>query len=783
MGKVYLAEDTQLGRKVAIKTVRQILSSDIRILSRTHREGVILASLNHPALATVFEVNMTSTFLYIVQEYIDGHNLSSLIEQGNLLDESAAIKLLKEQAEALAYLHQKTIFHRDIKPENIMIDSSGKSRLMDFGLALSNNYTRITQKGEFVGTLKYCPPEVMQETDGGAPSDIYQLGLTLYSAMTGKSLFGKFESVNDFIAILFSREWENYNLVDDLSPKMATLIKACVRFEAKYRIQNGTELCRYIEEKIECSEIKPKRSIEKTAINHEKKQISNLIPPEQMILDEATLPSIDRKKTLQIIGGKAAKAVKASTKRNICVTTKRRIYFATICISLIFIMQLLLLFIEQIEPYNTPVSLPELSKKARNWAIFPNFIYIFLPSTIGTSLNFKFQPDSITTEIPKTISGSFKRVAGGWKAFINAQMMTKNKRRLSGGFLILLNERKVLSKGHITFPKSPFKIPFKVNFDFDSIYCTWKLNENLKTMIPVEKLNPDLTVLASAEIDCPDNECNISLDTLGFSGNLKLSLIVSEIPGHSKGNSTLASYEVCTNFTEVIQHSKTSKQSDMENKGERPTSASKRKKYSKSKLEELRQRAHQKYIDKDYKYSAGLYKKLYRNKYKQKQSLYYLCKSVLKDAEAPEKAIKYIKLYIKKYENNIDMQECLGKAYGLNCQFKKQILCFKKCIQSEYYDGGSIHFQLAIAYDNLCRCGNLSYHGRCQHSKMMDHANLSMKIDPRYKNKVLKLIFYSNYSLHLGRFAEEVLSKTEDGRMSDKYITEFTRRFIRDFIS
>ena len=258
MGTVFLAEDLELDRKVAIKVLKQEHRSTAGALSRTKNEGLMLSQFRHSSLASVFDMDMKSRTPYIVQEYISGQDLRSLLDKGEFLDKVQGWKLLREQADVLVYLHSKGIVHRDIKPDNIIIDDSGKSVLMDFGLALSSDMTRLTKEGSFVGTIMYCPPEVLGSKDGGERADFYQLGLVIYEAMTGLSLIGSFEDVEEFIALLYERAWESRPLDSRVPPNLAQVIKRLCRFKPQNRPEDGKALLKLIK-KVSSSKIRHSR--------------------------------------------------------------------------------------------------------------------------------------------------------------------------------------------------------------------------------------------------------------------------------------------------------------------------------------------------------------------------------------------------------------------------------------------------------------------------------------------------------------------------------------------
>jgi len=244
MGKVYLAQDLKLNRRVAIKTLRTKLDdSDGKLAARTRREGKILSRLRHSSLVPVYEMDMTASVPYIVQGYVEGKSLGQKIERGKFLTFKEGWKLFKEQAEVLSYIHQEGLLHRDIKPDNIMIDGSGTSVLMDFGLALNVEDTRLTAEDQFVGTIQYCSPEILLSGEDATPSnDVYQLGMVVYEAITGKIFIGNAKTMEELVALLAKADWDKRPLPSDVPQSLGRIIAACCKYDIKERLANGSKL-------------------------------------------------------------------------------------------------------------------------------------------------------------------------------------------------------------------------------------------------------------------------------------------------------------------------------------------------------------------------------------------------------------------------------------------------------------------------------------------------------------------------------------------------------------
>jgi TolB-like protein/Tfp pilus assembly protein PilF/predicted Ser/Thr protein kinase len=199
MGEVFLAEDTSLRRRVALKFLPPGMQRDPEALKRFVREARSAAALDHPYICHINEVVDSEGRNFIVMEYVDGQALRAKIGQGPLALEET-LRIVIEVAEALEAAHDKSIVHRDIKPENIMLTKTGHAKVMDFGLAKQlgtpaeaevggPTMTLLTSEGTTVGTLAYMSPEQLRGLDADARSDIWSLGITLYEMASGARPF------------------------------------------------------------------------------------------------------------------------------------------------------------------------------------------------------------------------------------------------------------------------------------------------------------------------------------------------------------------------------------------------------------------------------------------------------------------------------------------------------------------------------------------------------------------------------------------------------------------
>jgi serine/threonine protein kinase/Tfp pilus assembly protein PilF len=199
MGEVFLAQDTRLERKVAIKILPDKTSEDDHARKRLIREAKAAATLDHPNICTIHEVNDEGDHPFIVMQYIEGETLWSKVKD-NPLAPADVVNIGIQAAEALAEAHSHGIIHRDIKSQNVIITPRGQVKVLDFGLAkqLQNEQaidkearteTQLTGQGQILGTVGYMSPEQLRGANMDARSDLFSLGVTLYESATGKPAF------------------------------------------------------------------------------------------------------------------------------------------------------------------------------------------------------------------------------------------------------------------------------------------------------------------------------------------------------------------------------------------------------------------------------------------------------------------------------------------------------------------------------------------------------------------------------------------------------------------
>jgi len=188
MADVYLAEDQELGRRVALKLLDDRHASDEQFVERFRREAQSAAGLNHPSIVSIFDRGYAEGTYYIAMEYLDGRTLKELLVKNGPTPVPIAIDYARQILGALAFAHRNGIVHRDIKPHNIVVGTDGRLKVTDFGIARSGA-SQMTEAGSIVGTAQYLSPEQARGAPVDARSDIYSLGIVLYEMLTGKVPF------------------------------------------------------------------------------------------------------------------------------------------------------------------------------------------------------------------------------------------------------------------------------------------------------------------------------------------------------------------------------------------------------------------------------------------------------------------------------------------------------------------------------------------------------------------------------------------------------------------
>jgi serine/threonine-protein kinase len=184
MADVWLAEDQELGRRVAIKVLHERYASDAQFVERFRREATHAASLSHPNVVSIFDRGETEGSYFIVMEYVEGRTLKELIVTRGPCPVFVAVSYVRQVLAALRYAHRNGIIHRDIKPHNVIVDHEGRVKVADFGIARAGA-SQITEAGSIIGTASYLSPEQARGAPVDESSDLYSTGVVLYELLTG----------------------------------------------------------------------------------------------------------------------------------------------------------------------------------------------------------------------------------------------------------------------------------------------------------------------------------------------------------------------------------------------------------------------------------------------------------------------------------------------------------------------------------------------------------------------------------------------------------------------
>jgi serine/threonine-protein kinase len=188
MADVYLAEDQELGRRVAIKILNGRHANDDQFIERFRREAKNAAALNHPNIVSIYDRGNAEDTYYIAMEFLDGRTLKELIVGRGAAPINVAIEYARQILSALRFAHRHGIVHRDIKPHNVLVDGEGRVKVTDFGIARAGT-SQMTETGSIVGTAQYLSPEQARGGEVDPRSDLYSLGIVLYELLTGKTPF------------------------------------------------------------------------------------------------------------------------------------------------------------------------------------------------------------------------------------------------------------------------------------------------------------------------------------------------------------------------------------------------------------------------------------------------------------------------------------------------------------------------------------------------------------------------------------------------------------------
>ncbi len=250
MGKVYLAEDETLSRRVALKMLPQEMAEDPDRLQRFEREARAIAALNHPSIVTIFSVEKSDHGRFLTMELVQGKTLDQAIPEGGLsLDQFFPIAI--PLADALSSAHQGGVTHRDLKPTNIMVTADDRVKILDFGLAKlqeSDADDRVditqslTQAGFVMGTVPYMSPEQVQALHADSRSDLFSVGIIFHEMLTGSRPFQGKTAADLISSILRDKPRPVTEIKSDLPTPLGRIIRRCLEKDPERRFQSALDL-------------------------------------------------------------------------------------------------------------------------------------------------------------------------------------------------------------------------------------------------------------------------------------------------------------------------------------------------------------------------------------------------------------------------------------------------------------------------------------------------------------------------------------------------------------
>jgi len=241
MGEVYLAEDTKLDREVALKFLPTRVAGDTEALERFKREAKAAASLDHQNIVTVHEIGEHEGHVFIVMSYVRGELLSETIARKDMTIDKA-LQITLQVCDGLDHAHKAGIVHRDIKPDNISIDTAGRARILDFGLAKLGDVTRLTKERSTVGTLAYMSPEQSRGDNVDARTDLFSVGAIVYEMITGRRPFAGDHAAAIQYAIANEAPPPMARFSNHVTPELERIVSKLLAKDANMRYQTAADV-------------------------------------------------------------------------------------------------------------------------------------------------------------------------------------------------------------------------------------------------------------------------------------------------------------------------------------------------------------------------------------------------------------------------------------------------------------------------------------------------------------------------------------------------------------
>ncbi|MGH2838252.1 MAG: protein kinase domain-containing protein [Thermoleophilaceae bacterium] len=246
MADVYCAEDTHLGRQVALKVLYRRFAQDAEFVERFKREARSAAGLTHPNVVNVYDRGEHDGTYYIAMEYLPGSTLKDVIIEQGRLEQEAVIDIGVQILRAASFAHRRGVVHRDLKPHNVMLDDAGNAKVTDFGIARAGA-SEMTEAGSIMGTAQYLSPEQAQGHSATAQSDLYSVGIILYELLTGRLPFDGESAVAIAVQHLNDDPPPIRTLRPDVAPELEAAVMRALAKDPATRWADADEFIRALE--------------------------------------------------------------------------------------------------------------------------------------------------------------------------------------------------------------------------------------------------------------------------------------------------------------------------------------------------------------------------------------------------------------------------------------------------------------------------------------------------------------------------------------------------------
>jgi beta-lactam-binding protein with PASTA domain/predicted Ser/Thr protein kinase len=246
MADVYEAEDTQLGRHVALKLLHRRFAEDTEFVERFRREASAAAGLSHPNVVQVFDRGEWDGTYYIAMELLEGRNLKQVVRDHGALEPALAVDIVLQILKAARFAHRRGVVHRDIKPHNVIVDEEGRAKVTDFGIARAGA-SDMTETGSILGTAQYLSPEQAQGHPVDARSDLYSIGVLLYELLTGEPPFDADSAVTIALKQVAEDPLPPMQRNPAVTPALDAVVMRALRKDPAERFQDADEFIAALE--------------------------------------------------------------------------------------------------------------------------------------------------------------------------------------------------------------------------------------------------------------------------------------------------------------------------------------------------------------------------------------------------------------------------------------------------------------------------------------------------------------------------------------------------------